>query len=98
MAFYVHSSPNSYSMHQVSKPQTYSQHFPSFIFLPSPANPVEINFINGTQVSVIAGSGDSQICAELTVNSNFDNTIGDRVVMVNYTMNDTSATGMVHCV
>jgi len=66
-------------------------------FLPSPANLVEIDFINGTQVSV-AGSGDSQICAELTVNSNFDNTIGDRMVMVNYTMNDRSATGMVHCV
>ena len=63
------------------------------IFIPSAANPVLIDFTNGTQVSVDAGSGASQICVEMTVNSTED-TIADRVIMVNYTMRDGSATGM----
>lgn len=63
-------------------------------FIPSAANQVLIDFTSGTQVSVIAGSGDSQICVHMTVNSIKD-TIGDRVVMVNYTMRDESATGML---
>jgi len=61
-------------------------------FIPSAANQVLIDFTSGTQVSVIAGSGDSQICVHMTVSSTKD-TIGDRVVMVNYTMHDESATG-----
>ena len=65
---------------------------PTPSFLPSAAYPVIIDFTNGTQVSVDAGSGDSQICVQFTVNSTED-TIGDQVVMVNYTMLDESATG-----
>ena len=66
-------------------------------FLPSAAYPVIIDFTNGTQVSVDAGSGDSQICVQFTVNSTED-TIGEREVVVSYTMNDDTATGMLYCV